>query len=599
MLDQQQYESQVQGRAEEMLDAVAAQPRPSAWTAHALLARGGSSEQVTEAVARNLSEVVPGAGDGDMGGPFHVLPAMLLHSRWEEQLPPEAEQMIRDFLLRGIIVRGNTENHWLMYYAGNLLAAERWRDEDLFWDGRPPVAMQREATRWVLGTIERTARIGHHEYDSPGYHIEHMMPLIGLYEHTTDEFLRTQVERVLTLKVADMALEFFKGSWAGSHSREGYRENTWTRVGPIRTLQYLYFGGEPFDADQHLHGYAIPALVAQYRPPALLARMAWDRPTPQVVKKTKAPRNIIRHADEPAGPVYKTTYMSRSFALGSAQINLPGTAAGPIDLVSWDLTWSGPKHQAKITCNHPFQGPERFSAFLAPYPQNARRSIGGGKPYLQSVDRLFGASPFERIAQHEGAVLVTYRIPAEDEAPFANLFLPMETDWVEQEGWLLADMDDFYVGVRPLADCHWERIQESRNDAIMVSNGDLIDGWLLRIEGPTPGIALEAVESMAVASFDDFCARRVAAGVDLSDWPTQGRVALTTIAADRLELEFDGVHRLNGEIIDYDAWPLYGAPEAEAELHTGRMRFGRGEDVVDVDFDIDPDQPMMPMRVIG
>ncbi|HIG17928.1 MAG TPA: hypothetical protein EYQ31_11980, partial [Candidatus Handelsmanbacteria bacterium] len=227
MLDQQQYESQVQGRAEEMLDAVAAQPRPSAWTAHALLARGGSSEQVTEAVARNLSEVVPGAGDGDMGGPFHVLPAMLLHSRWEEQLPPEAEQMIRDFLLRGIIVRGNTENHWLMYYAGNLLAAERWRDEDLFWDGRPPVAMQREATRWILGTIERTARIGHHEYDSPGYHIEHMMPLIGLYEHTTDEFLRTQVERVLTLKVADMALEFFKGSWAGSHSREGYRENTW------------------------------------------------------------------------------------------------------------------------------------------------------------------------------------------------------------------------------------------------------------------------------------------------------------------------------------------------------------------------------------
>jgi hypothetical protein len=133
----------------------------------------------------------------------------------------------------------------------------------------------------------------------------------------------------------------------------------------------------------------------------------------------------------------------------------------------------------------------------------------------------------------------------------------------------------------------------------MVSNGDLIDGWLLRIEGPTPGIALEAVESMAVASFDDFCARRVAAGVDLSDWPTQGRVALTTIADDRLELEFDGVHRLNGEIIDYDAWPLYGAPEAEAELHTGRMRFGRGEDVVDVDFDIDPDQPMMPMRVIG
>ena len=51
--------------------------------------------------------------------------------------------------------------------------------------------------------------------------------------------------------------------------------------------------------------------------------------------------------------------------------------------------------------------------------------------------------------------------------------------------------------------------------------------------------------------------------------------------------------------IDYDTWPLYGAPEAEAEMGTGRMRFGSGEDVVEVDFGIDPELPLMPMRVIG
>jgi len=598
-MDQQTYETQVQARADEMLEAVAGNERHSAWTAHALLVRGADPDRVSAAVSQTLEGVVAGAGDGDMGGPFHVLPAMLLHSRWEAQLSSGAREMIRAFMLDSVLVRGNTENHWLMYYTGNLLAAERWQEEAEFWDGRQPVAMQREATRWILGTIDRTARIGHHEYDSPGYQIEHMMPLIGLYEHARDAYLRAQVQRVLTLLVADMALEFFHGSWAGSHSREGYRENTWTRVGPIRTLQYLYFGGEPFDPDQHLHGYAIPALVAAYRPAALFARMAWDRPTPQVVRKTKAPRNIIRHTDTYAGPVYKTTYMSQSFALGSAQINLPGTAAGPIDLVSWDLTWSGPKQQAKITCNHPFQGPQRFSAFLAPLPQNARRDIGGGKPYLQSVDRLFGASPFERIVQHEGAVLVTYRIPAGDEAPYANLFLPTSIEWVESDGWLLGNMGAFHVGIRPLAEHHWWRIRESRNDAIMVSDGDLIDGWLLRIDGPTPGIALEAVEATGVSSFEEFCSQRTTAGLDLTDWHEQGRVALTTIAGDRLELDFDGAHRLNGEIIDYDSWPLYGAPEAHAECNTGRMRFGSDDDTVDVDFGIAPASPLMPMRVIG
>lgn len=599
MIDQTTYETQVQARADEMLAAQCEKPNQSAWTAHALLARGGDPAQVQAAVEQTLGAVVAGAGDDNMGGPFHVLPAMLLHTRWEQQLTPAACDMIRDFMLKGVLVRGNTENHWLMYYTGNLLAAERWQDEALFWDGRPPIAMRREATRWILGTIERTARIGHHEYDSPGYQIEHMMPLIGLYEHTQDAHLRTQVERVLTLLTADMALEYFKGSWAGSHSREGYRENTWTRVGPIRTLQHLYFGGEDCDPDQHLHGFAIPALVASYRPPALFARMAWDRPVPQVVKKTKAPRNIIRHTDVYAGPVRKTTYMSRSFALGSAQINLPCTSAGPIDLVSWDLTWSGAKHEAKITCNHPFQGPERFSAFLPPYPHNARRDVGGGKPYLQSVDRLFGASPFERIVQHEGAALVTYRLPADDEAPYANLFLPMSTDWVETDGWLFGDMGDFYVGVRPLAEHHWWRIRESRNDAIMVSNGDLIDGWLLRIEGPTPGIAIEAVEATDAGSFAQFCERRVAAGLDLDAWEKAGKVTLTTLAGDQLELNFDGAHRINGEVIDYDSWPLYGAPEAQGEVNTGRMRFGSGDDIVDVDFELDTQQDLMPMRVIG
>ena len=196
-------------------------------------------------------------------------------------------------------------------------------------------------------------------------------------------------------------------------------------------------------------------------------------------------------------------------------------------------------------------------------------------------------------------MLVTYRIPAGDEAPYANLFLPTSIEWVESDGWLLGNMGAFHVGIRPLAEHHWWRIRESRNDAIMVSDGDLIDGWLLRIDGPTPGIALEAVEATGVSSFEEFCSQRTTAGLDLTDWHEQGRVALTTIAGDRLELDFDGAHRLNGEIIDYDSWPLYGAPEAHAECNTGRMRFGSDDDTVDVDFGIAPASPLMPMRVIG
>jgi len=76
VIDQQAYEQQVQARADEMLDAVAQQERQSAWSAHSILARSHDDQQVIDAVARSLAQVVPGAGDGGMGGPFHILPAI-------------------------------------------------------------------------------------------------------------------------------------------------------------------------------------------------------------------------------------------------------------------------------------------------------------------------------------------------------------------------------------------------------------------------------------------------------------------------------------------------------------------------------------------
>ena len=87
--------------------------------------------------------------------------------------------------------------------------------------------------------------------------------------------------------------------------------------------------------------------------------------------------------------------------------------------------------------------------------------------------------------------------------------------------------------------------------------------------------------------------------MDLDAWEKAGKVTLTTLAGDQLELNFDGAHRINGEVIDYDSWPLYGAPEAQGEVNTGRMRFGSGDDIVDVDFELDTQQDLMPMRVIG
>lgn len=598
-MDQQTYNAEVDARAEQILAAAHERGSDrSLWGAHGLMPHQPTADEIVEIVSNHLWRKADTPASALLGGPFEILPCMLLLCRWEKELPEEAVTLIRDFMTQAHLERGNTENHWLMAYGGMLLAAERWPDATFTWSGLPAEAIAAEATRWISGMIERTALIGHHEYDSTGYHIEHMTAYIGLYEHVKSEELRAQIDKMLTLLTADMALEYFNGAWAGGHSREGYRQNTWTRVGPIQPLQYLYFGGLEFDPVSHAQGFAIPSVAASYRPPALFAEMAWDRSKAHVVKKTKAPRTIYRHAREDARPVRKYTYMGRSFALGSTQVGLPGNQAAPIDLVSWDLTWDGANHQATIVCNHPYRSPDRFSAFLNGFPQHIGRAISSDKPYLQWPDRLFGASPYERMLQHEGALVVLYDIPPTDDHPFVNLFLPNGHNWSEKDGWLFADLGAFYVGLAPLSPYEWTTIREANNANILVREGDLIDGWLLRLNNPSTGIVLEAVEADEVESFAAFCTERAALAPDLSQWPDKKRVTVQTTTAHVLDITFDGAHIIDGAPVDYN-YPLYAAPGVDAPLGSGKISFTRGADRAEVDFAIDPDKPLLPMRVIG
>ncbi len=614
-MDQRRYEEEVAERARTVMRAIVDSGNITVWNAHAFFALDAvDDDALVDAVERHFG-VSDFASDSVAGGPFHVLPAALLLRRWEERLPSRAVERIRDFFMRGVIDRGNTENHWLMHYTGNLLAAERWAEAPVMWNGLSPAAVRAEARRWIVGMIDRSVMIGHHEYDSTGYIAEHVTPLIGLAELASDEALREKARKMLALHFTDMAVEYFHGAWAGGHSREGYRVNTWMRSGTVRGIHYVYFGNEEFDPPVHTQGFVVPGLATSYRPPALIISMAFDRGKPFVVRKTKAPRTIYRHAERPAAPVRKYTYQSRSFALGSTQIGLPGPPAAPIDLTSWDLTWNGPKHQAKIVCNHPYRDPRRFSAFLPMLPQTAERDIGTGKPYLQRSDRLFGASPYERIMQHENVVIVLYRIDPADRDPYVNLYLPKALRWVERNGWLFAEVPSrlspnaetetgaFYVALFPIGRYRWTEIREAAASNIIVRDGDLIDGWLLRIDGPNAGLVLEAVEGPVdeaddrMRSFDEFIARRSGLRPGTDSWPDRGVVSYTTFGGISMKMCYDGEHLVDGIAVDYDKWPLIEAPWVRAKVGTGVVRYEKDGRGFDLDFEVVG--PLIPMRVIG
>lgn len=581
------YRRLLRERGNKILKVVVEQPH-SIYACHALLELKKETSQVEGIIKSVLGSEKPGAFGRIAAGTFDVFAVMHLACRWQDQLTNATLDHIHQVMTRGVHHRGNTENHWLMYYVGNLLATEMWPDETVWWNGLKPQVVREEATRWLLGMVDRTARVGHHEYDSSQYHGWHVTPWIALADHAQDERLREQAQKMATLLIADMALEYFAGAWAGGHSREGYRENTWHYVGTSAALMYYYFGDEREDRMQIQAGMC-PAVTAQYQPPVLLCELAREQQAARVIQKTKAPRTIYRYVDGEPKPVRKYTYLSQSFALGSTQVGLPGAPAGPIDLISWDLTWQADKNEGRVVCNHPYLDTGRFGAFLSESPQSIGRNVASPKPYLQNPDRLFGASPYEQMMQHEGTALILYRIPEDDATPYVNLFLPRHVHWVERDGWILGNMHDFYVGLRPIGAYRWESICED----------DHVDGWLLRIEDLHAGLVVDAVEADEVDSFVAFGDAIVQCELDVNDWRGGGVVRYQALRGRVLEMVYDGVHRVDGEIIDYDAWPLYGGSGIDAPLGTGVIRFENGDQTLTLDFGVDGTKAMIPMRVIG
>ena len=67
-------------------------------------------------------------------------------------------------------------------------------------------------------------------------------------------------------------------------------------------------------------------------------------------------------------------------------------------------------------------------------------------------------------------------------------------------------MGDFYTGPYPIGEYQWTDICEASNANLMVREGDLVNGSLLRLEDRCAGLVLEAIEAEEAGSFAAFCA---------------------------------------------------------------------------------------------
>ncbi len=498
---------------------------------------------------------------------FWMFPIACISYLGRDQLTPEAKAAVREAWRTYLPLRGDTENHWAMYYTSMFLMAQLWPGEsgDRWFNGKSSAEISTEARAYLVHWMKLTTTIGQGEYDCTHYLGEYSIPMLFLAAWAEDPAMRQRGHMMLDYVMADYAVETLNGTYIGSHARTddtSVREK-WNALASF--FGWLMFGNCPAPSSYGSWGIYFAAVAANYELPEVIYRIGTDRPEAYTHFERKRTRHRWRYSDVRNAPVYKTAYITKDYALGSDQ----GGLLQPIQQHSWDLTWAVPDPRGvhnTIFSNQPYYGPYELMMYFTEMPDSMPAMVTfQNKPTYISEYKLLGGSPYEQIFQQDDALISLSDIPAGTNFEQVNGFFSKDLAHLEEDGsgWIFAQGGQTYIAYRPLAAYEWRPLEGG--------------GKRLRSPHPKNGTILQAAAAREFKSWDDFKAaiRALPLMIDLTPTP---RVAFTTLRGKKLECTYGAAPRVNGRAIDHaKEWKLFSGPYLNAEVGSGMLTMTHGK----------------------
>ncbi|HDP99127.1 MAG TPA: hypothetical protein ENN22_08090 [bacterium] len=503
------------------------------------------------------------------GAMFWMFPVTGCYFAGKDKMSAEASQALRNAWKTYAPSRGDTENHWAMWYATLLLMSEQWPDlpGSEWFSGNSSVENFQEAKEYLFEWARITTTIGQGEFDSPDYILEYLIPTMMLAEYALDPVVK-QLGLMLTDYIfADFAAEHLDQQYIGGYSRIYERGLFRPQYLASSVFAYIYFGvGEPA-----LHGWVIYPVLTSYRLPEIILNIATDRSQPYVHKERKRVRNVIRHGDERNPPVYKYNYITKDYGIGSLQ----GGLLQPIQQHTWGIRYTYGKPFSTIFGLHPYWSTLEIGMF---FPEEQKTSMAGiiaSKTTYNNPDKWTGGSPFERTFQHKNTLVVLYDIPVGTTSEHINGFFPanLQQRIVDDSGWIICKAGDSYVGWFPLQPGEWSKEYEAEkqrfNTATTSSNGtdeSLLRNYRFRSHALQNGYVIEVRSREQIGSFENF-KKQLAKTIPQSILkPGSVSVKYKTIDNRLMEFTFPEDRSLNGKSIDLTQYKLFEGPFLNAEV---------------------------------
>lgn len=507
---------------------------------------------------------------GDM---FWMIPSIGAYLHGKNKMSAETRAIVRNAWKTYAPYRGDTENHWCMYYGALYLAAEQWPNlpGSEWYNGKSSEENLREAKEYLIHWMKITTTIGQGEFDSPDYFPEYAMPMILLSHFAKDPEMKKRGTMMSDFIFADFAAEHLDGQYIGGFSRIYQPAVYKPLLSGASAFAYLYFGtGTPTNS-----GWIVIPALCNYRLPQIIYSIALDRTSTIIEKERKRVRNVIRFGTEKNPPVYKYTYITKDYGIGSLQ----GGILQPIQQHTWGVRYTYGRPYTAIFGLHPYWSGYEVGMFFPEEVKTLIADVVASKGTYNNPDKWTGGSPFERTFQHKNTLLVLYDIEPGTTTEHIDGFFPrnLEERIVDPSGWIMCKAGDTYVGWYPLQEYEWkEELDNPANKLNDIGRPQLervkeTGNWRLRSHKLQNGYVIEVRSKDEIGSFEQFKAGLQKHKPKATLLPGKVSLRYKTLGGDSMEFEFPEKRLLNGKFIDLSKTRLFDGPFLSADVGSEKL----------------------------
>ena len=530
---------------------------------------------------------------------FWMFPMVSVMMAGERGLDASARDRIAELWRTYWPSRGDTENHWAMYYASLYLAAQSFpgAGPEKWFNGKSSAENMAEARGYLEHWMEVTTSFGQGEYDSPNYLEEYVVATCLLAGWAEDPALKHRAHMLLDYLIYDYAVETLDGYYGGAHSRVYPRQIVAPGLTPSTALGWFLFGF----GERQPNGVVQLLALSGYAPPPILERIARDRDRPYVERELKRTRWRLRNAgpdsfvvgDKRTVPVYKYSYVDRDFILGSSQ----GGLLQPIQQQTWSLIWRTDLPAAGAANTffgvQPYSSPLEGTMYFGGDWDTVTNLIARSKADYDTPDKLPSGSPFEQVFQHGAALVALYDIPPGTRFPLVTVFFSRDLTQTEEDasGWVFAQGGPVYIAYRPFAAGEWKPndwtglLRGGAGGGISAGFSAWGTGHRCYVSPALRnGYAVQVAPARDFASYDAFKAAVRALPLNFSTTAAP-EATFTTLDGSVIHARYGETPAVDGQRVNFAEWPLFDSPFGHAARGSRKLEIVHGAERQLLDFE--------------